>query len=255
MSYSMIAAVARRTVGRRQQAPSTPGPVSLPAYWGFYGDSQTAGPETEPTAVSPPVIFEIIWGDSGYAAPTSVTIDGVGGRWLAATRTAYEADSYAGTPWIHVQESGNQNQDGQRTASEWGDTFQSFMQAIATDYPGALITYETAYSFEREADAYRNWTSYNVELYSRVATLAGLGVDVIVVDTDTNIKALVTELTYDVVCFPDNATDAYHYQGIGNLMIALTMFDALGYDVTALDLSGVNVLEAHKTAAIVVITG
>lgn len=231
------------------------GPIALPSYWGFYGDSQTAGRETEPTAVSPPVIFEIIWSDSGYTAPTSITTDGLGGRWLAATRTAYESDSYAGTPWIHVQESGNQNQDGQRTASEWGATFQAFMQTIATDYPGALITYETAYSFEREADAYRNWTSYNVELYSRVATLAGLGVDVIVVDTDTNIKALVTELTYDVVCFPDNDTNAYHYQGIGNLMVALTMFDALGYDVTALDLSGVNILAAHKTAAIGVITG
>jgi hypothetical protein len=129
------------------------------------------------------------------------------------------------------------------------------MEDVAADYPGALISYESAYSFEREADAYRDWTSYNVELIARIATLAGLGITVHLVDTDTNIKALVTELTYDVVCFPDGHANQFHYQGIGNFMIALTMFDALGYDVSTLDHSGINLDTGHKAAALAVITG
>lgn len=253
MFYTLMSSVARGSLNPAGHAHS--GPISLPAYRGYYGDSQTDGRETELTAKSPPTIFEIIAADSGIIVPASVIRDGFSGRSLAGSFAAYQGDSFAGNPMIWFQESGNQDLNGQRTAAEWGATFRSIMRAIHSAHPLALLLYETAYSFRRELIPGRNWDPYNDELRASVATLAGEGITVHIVESDANIKALVAELTYDVVCFPDTDVNAYHYQGVGNLMIALSGFDTLGYDVTTLDLSGVTVLEAHKAAAIWVITG
>ncbi|MCP4468998.1 MAG: hypothetical protein GY942_19425 [Aestuariibacter sp.] len=223
--------------------------------WGFYGDSELDGRETEPTAISPPTVFEIMWVDSGLGAPTSVIRDGASGESLLQHRGRYEADSFAGTPWIHTQESGQQFLTGQTTAAEWGATFQAFHEKIELDYPGSIKSHESAYSFRREAEAGRNWDPYNVELDSRIATLAASGITVIKVDGDTVIKALIEELGggdtgYNQVCFPDGHANQYHFQAPGNLMIALEMFRAFGYDVTLLNMDGINVSPIIKAACL-----
>lgn len=235
-------------------------PIALGTVWETRGDSQTDGRETETTAISPMTCFEIIYNDSGLGSTPSVTRDGVSGCSLLETNARYTAAGLAGLTWCHYQESGNQNKTGQTTASEWGATFQAFMEEVAADHPSAVLSYETAYSFgpDREAEPYRDWDDYNTELDSRIATLSGSGITVVKVDTDTNIKALITSLGasgYDTVCFPTTDPNAYHYQAPGNLMIALTMFDALGYNVSALDLSGINVSASIKTDCLTVITG
>lgn len=255
MSYFMMSAVSRRSIRHQQQVP--PSIITPPSRWIRLGDSQTGGRATEtPTAVSPIVALDNLWAENGFSpASPSTTTSGVSGRSLAGTRTSYEGMMITSTPWVHVQESGNQDLDGQRTAADFGATFQAFMEKIHTDWPDALITYETAFSFGREADAYRNWTSYNTELLARVATLASAGITVHVVDTDAHVKALQSILTPAAVWYQSGETNAYHYTGIGNFLIAMAMLQALGHNVATIahtsisDLSGVD-----KAAAIEVLT-
>lgn len=251
-------AVAHLRRFRPTQTPSpSPSPVELPSSWLHVGDSQAGGRETEPTAVNPFDIFRAIWIASGYDAPTDTDDHGQSGRGTPLSFTRALASDITGTPWVHMQDSGSQNIDGQRTASEWGASFQSGMESVNTQWPGALLSWETAYSFSdaRKAEPYRNWDTYNTELRARVTTLAGLGISVTIVESERNIIDLVAEIGYDTVCFPDDDPNAYHYQGIGNFIIALSMFEAFGYDVTALDHSGINLNSTHKSAAVAIVAG
>jgi len=242
----------------RSNAPS---PIILPSYWGHYGDSQTAGRESEATAKNPRTIFKTLW-DASYTPATYVdtsTNAGVSGRSLANTLTYClgRSANFAGTAWIHMQESGDQNNDGQRTASEFGTTFYDAWVDIAATYPGGLYSYETAHSFSpaRKAQPYRNWDTYNTEMRAQVAALALVGITVHIVETEARIDSLIAELGYDTVCFPDTAPNAYHYQGIGNFMVALTIFDTFNYNIAALDHSGINLNSTHKAAAVAIFTG
>lgn len=186
------------------------------------------------------------------------TSNGVSGRSLAGTLTHLLArPTFAGTAWIHVQESGDQNSNGQRTASEWGATFQQGWIDIEAKHPGCFKSYETAHSFSpaRKAQAYRNWDAYNTELRSRVTTLAGLGIDVKIVETEYYIDFMIAALGYDTVCFPDAHIDAYHYQGIGNFTVALAMFKRFGYNVATLDHSTINLNSSHKATAVSIVAG
>lgn len=249
MSVVVFGNVMRRLAGRTWN-----GPLQLPQYFGAYGDSQTAGRETEVTAKNHWTCFKIMW-EATFGAFTYVdenTNNGVSGRSLANTLTHLLGRSFAGTPWIHVQESGDQSSAGQATASAFGTTFYDGMVDIATQWPGCFISYETAYSFSdaRKAEPYRNWDTYNTELRAQIANLAGAGITVHLVESEQWILSLVAELGYDTVCFPDNHNDAYHYQGIGNFMIALAMFHAFGYDVSTLDHSGININSTHKATAV-----
>jgi hypothetical protein len=238
---------------RRLAGRTWAGPLQLPAYWGFFGDSQTDGRETETTAINHWTCFKIMW-EASYSAASidSHSLNGESGRGLAATITHLLSRSFAGTPWIHVQESGNQSTTGQTTAGAFGTTFYDGMVDINDQWPGCFISYETAYSFSdaRKAEPYRNWDTYNTELRAQIAALAGVGVTVHLVESEQWILALVAELGYNTVCFADGDANAYHYQGIGNFMIALAMFHAFGYDVSALDHSGINLNSTHKSTAV-----
>lgn len=242
--------------GPVQSQPPDPDPIVIPTRWGFYGDSQTGGRATEtPTAVNHQTAFRNIWDGSGLTAPLSTIQNGVSGRSLAGTRAEYEGNTYASTPWLHVQESGDQNEDGQRTASEFGATFQSFMEKLRTDHPSALITYETAFSFGREAESYRNWTNYNTEMLARVATLQAAGNTVHVVDTDKYIKLLqsASGVTPADVWYQNGDSNAYHFTGVGNFCIACAMFKTLGYDLDALTYSGVSINATMRTTAVQIV--
>lgn len=244
--------------GRATSNPP-PSPLTIPRYWGHYGDSQTAGREAEATAKNPKECFKRMWEAEGFSSilgNDTSTNAGVSGRSLAGTLTYLQGrPAFAGTAWIHIQESGDQNNDGQRTASEWGATFQQGWIDVETKHPGCFKSYETAHSFSpaRKAQAYRNWDAYNTELRSRVTTLAGLGIDVKIVETEYYIDFMIAALGYDTVCFPDSDINAYHYQGIGNFTIALAMFKRFNYDVTTLDHSTINLNASHKSTAVSIV--
>ena len=239
--------------GRTQAVQLPPSPTVLPSYWGFGGDSQTDGREAEATnAKSPIEAFHKIWIDSGFAAPTSLQKNGVSSRSLQETVNYIDGFTYGGTPWIHMQESGGQSDAGQTTSSEFGSTFQSGWQTLAGLNPGGLYTYETAYSFQRDAEPGRNWDAYNTEMRARVVTLAGLGIVVKIAETDANIKTLVTAIGYSNVCFASGG-NVYHYRGTGNLMVALGYFQMFNYSPASLVLTGIDV--PYKTECLAVIGG
>lgn len=250
------------------------GAIELPAYWGFYGDSHTAGRGDIPSSRSPSVVFRAIWDASGFDSPASVRVDGVGGRVLERTRLAFEGDSFADTPWIHAQESGDQDNDGQRTPTEFGDTFEYFWRAVDERYPGSIKTYETAHSFRRLDEQWRDWQttlnwqdwgylsreeaiSYNAEMLRRIAILAEDDILVIPVYTAEYIDALIARIPGGYPGIED--ADAYHYNGVGNFMIALAKFKALGYDVNQLDFNAVAIHSdpatdaAYKNLCVVII--
>lgn len=240
--------VASNSAGSATSRTASSAPIALPANWSFYGDSQTQGPAALPCK-SHATAFQTIW-QANFASPSSVNIDGAGGTGLAYHRTRYEADSHTATEWTHVQESGGQDEVGQMTLTEFRATFIGFMEQIALESPNGIITYETAYSFEREATAGRDWNPWNVALREDIEALASREnpIHVILVDADAVIKRLVADLGYAVVNQTAGQTPVaytvaqapYHYTEVGNLAIALAMFKALNYDIRSLNLSSVT---------------
>lgn len=241
----------------RDRSGLPPGPLALPANWLFYGDSQTDGRAPIPGSVNPVVVFRTIWAASGFDAPARVRIDGGSSRSLAGTATALRNGRVSGAPWIHVQESGNQNQAGQRTPLEFGATFEAFWRAVDDRHSGALKTYETAHSFQRTGQAWRDWQttanwaqwgysseaeaiSYNAEMLRRIDILAADGIVVLPVYTAEYMDALIAQIPggYQSI---EAAGHPYHYNGVGNFMVALAMFKALQIDINSLEFSAVAI--------------
>ena len=153
--------------------------------------------------------------------------------------------SRSSASWVHFQESGCQRDD-EDTVTEFLTAFEAFVRAIALATPDAVITTETAYSFEAEHLACRDWTNYNIQMRARIASLASDGITVYLAEVDRNIKDLVTSKRVQLGTDPGQqavwgdapgADIGRHYTGLGNLMIALSIYDALGYDVDLLDMS------------------
>ena len=228
------------------QAP--PSPVDLGGLWMLLGDSQTDGRATGSTQ-SPVTALRAIW-DETETPPTNQHANGEGGRSLLETNQYYTGRAErTDRTFVYFQESGDQNNTGQTTAEEFGDTFDDFITEILSNTPNAVIVVETAFSFGREAEAFRNWTDYNTELAARVATWQGLGEAVYLSEVDRNIKALQILLTPTEVWFQAAEENAYHYKGTGNLMVALTLLDSLHYPMGDLDLSGILEPTAPQIAA------
>lgn len=264
--------------------PTPPSPVDLGTLWMFLGDSQTGGRATGTTKAHVEA-FCRIWQDTaalaalGPATPytgldSNPYRNGVGGRRLGGdnpaggtppTRVHYDGRTERLTrTWVHLQESGDQSASagvfsGQVTAEDFGDTFDAFVSAIIGNTPDAVISYETAFSFGREEEDNRDWTDWNTELRARVAAWADHPTtpkDIYIVETDANIKALQADIGAGNVWFQTGETNAYHFKNAGNLMVALSMYDALGYDVGDLVLTGIDqVSTEYKDACLAVITG
>lgn len=259
MFFMSQQAVCRKSYRAKSDVVITPpdppvDPPSLLLTRGAFGDSQTAGRATETNAENPINAFETMWADSGYES-TTLTRQGVSGRSLANTMAYCLGRTFSRTPWIHMQESGSQNSDGQRTASEFGDTFENGIININNRWPGTVFSYETAYSFSdaRKAQAFRNWDDYNTELRARVVNLQRQGITVTIVESEQYIEQLVAQIGYDVVCYADDIPNAYHYRGPGNFIIALAMYKSFGYDVMTLNHSNIAVNAAHKSAALAIV--
>lgn len=229
--------------------------------WMFFGDSETAGPADEsPTAVSQAVAFHNIWMGT-FDNNVSLTVEGIsGGASIQDTYDNYQqATGTVDATWINFQESGLHGPDsglqttsGQDTAEEFGDTFEAFIREIAHNSPRATISVETAFTFVSN-DPDRDWTEYNAELKRRVAALANDGITVYVAEVAADIEALIASVGRNEVI----QSDDLHYTGLGNLMVALSIYDALNYPVADLELALIadsDVAPSHKQAAIDVIT-
>lgn len=189
-----------------------PMPTNIGLIWNFFGDSETAGRATDtPSVLSPSIAFQTIWRATYPTAISSRYSNGVSGSSLLSTLNRYISRGLtrnSAVTWLHFQESGGQNSDGERTPEEFGNTFEQFVRTIRQQSKLAVISTETAYSFQRESTAYRNWTQYNVELKSRVAKLQSEGITVKVAEVDENIKTLVDRLGFSTVI----TTDGGHFR-------------------------------------------
>lgn len=253
--HSLNVLVAKDAVLSSEREGFTVTPISVGDSWFFFGDSETDGrADTEPTAISQAVAFSNVW-DATYGTAHTSTIFGEGGG-ITLLESYENYLSTAGTEsatWISIQESGQHSQPerGQETPEDFGDTFELFVRHIDANAPNAVITYETAFSFSPEVPE-RNWTEFNTELRERVNLLAAEGIDVRIAEVAANVDDLIALVgRYEVI-----QDDDAHYTGLGNLVVALSIYSALGYDVKALDLSYISdsdVTGANKAAAVSVV--
>lgn len=235
-------------------------PIVLPLYAGFFGDSNTAGRASSTLpAISPHQVFiDIYLASGGTAFAATPTINGASGRSLANTRIYLEGRTYAGNPWIHFEESGDQNADGQRTPLEYGATFEATCRSIYSRWPNALITAANAPNFGRAvSERYRDWEttyqwadwgygsegaaiSYNAEMIRRIDILAVDGIIVTPCYIAERANALAAVIPGGAATLYSD-TNPYHWSPVGRLIQALETFRALNWDVSALDLGVVTV--------------
>lgn len=245
-------------------------PIVLPLYAVIGGDSNTAGRGNSmyPTAVSPHQVFiDIYVASGGQAFAATPTINGSSGRSLADTATYVLGRTTAGNPWVHIEESGDQNANGQRTPLEYGATFEAFWRAAHARWPNALKTAANAPNFGRAiGEQWRDWEttsnwadwgyasegaaiSYNAEMIRRIDILAADGIEVIPFYVAERANALANVIPGGAATLYSD-TNPYHWSAVGRLIQALESFRALGYDVNTLDLDVVSVHTNPATDAV-----
>ena len=214
--------------------------------WIFLGDSETVGRANEIATKSQVDAFENIWNQT-FSTPPTVYVDGIGGRKLQGTFDEYGSIINRGNATlVHFQESGSQDST-QDTPEKFTAVFEEMVRAIVADSPFAVISVETAYSFEVESSTNRYWLHHNALMREKVAELKAEGINVYIAEVDRNIQELINQKRIDlgtdagqqIVWGDTNNSIARHYTGLGNLMVALSIYDALGYDVNQLDLTGI----------------
>lgn len=238
-----------------EQAPSLVDPGQNPV---FLGDSQTLG-RAYGEAISHASAWCWIWQNmraanriaigpaTPYATfPTNPYRNGESGRSLANTIAAYAVSELAtvraNATMVWVQESGNQNWDGQRTPAEFIATYLAFWRWIHSINPLAQKFYESAFSFGREVTNNtngRDWNLWNLALIEANATLALEGIIVHLVPTDAAVKALQIILTPAAVWYQDG-DDAYHYTPVGNTLVAVLGIKKMGITCIPADLAGIS---------------
>lgn len=253
MPFILSSGFSRGVAVARKPAPQAP--LALPDRQAWAGDSQTGGRASDtPTAVHPRAAFQNIWTENslGTIAFASGGVGwGVSGRSLQNTFAFLAGETLTGPLAFFIQESGDQNNDGQRSASEFAATLKAGIIALNTDYPGSVFLYETAFNFGRDAETWRNWDSYNAILSTAVSELASEeGIALHVAPVAAVIQELDTLIDPGLVWYQEGETNAYHYTGIGNFAVAMTHLRYQGHDIESLLHTSVELNEPHKAAAI-----
>ncbi len=214
--------------------------------WMFFGDSETAGRALEASTKSQVTAFSNIWNET-FSTSQSPFTNGVSGRKLQGTHDYYSSiEDRCNATLIHFQESGSQD-SSQDTPEKYVDVFESMVLSIVSESPYAVISTETAYSFEVESIQGRDWTQHNVLMREKIDELKNDGVVVYLAEVDRNIKELVAQKRKELgvvkgqesVWGDTGNSIGRHYTGLGNLMIALSIYDALGYKIDTLDLGDI----------------
>lgn len=244
-----------------QQPPQIAVPVNQ--YW--YGDSQINGRGYGSLTTSNVTAFRAFWSNFfSSSVNTSIPTGGVGGRGLQATINALlsvwnqqGSGIRPGPEWVHFVETGDQNQDGQRTATDYANTVEWAIRAIRAKSPNCLISTETPFSFGREGEQWRDWTTYKTAMLERIALLNTEGFNVRVVDNDGYINALEGIIPANQIWYPAGHTYAYHFTDVGNLMTAVGIWWTLGYDISQLNFASILaqgfVTQTHVDAILQVI--
>ena len=236
-------------------------PIMFPLSARINGDSNTAGRSSSTLpAVAPHIMLRDILVASGYTEYSVYSmsdLESLGGRSLAGTMTVAQANVGQPGAWIHVEESGGQDNTGQYTPLEFGDTFEAGWRAIHALNPTSIKSAANAPNFGRDPFMrYRDWQfrnqwsewgyaseaaaiSYNEEMLRRIDILALDGIDIIpifIAERGDELGALlpsVNDLYSD--------TNLYHWSAVGRLIQVLETFRCFGWDVNTLNLSTVTV--------------
>ncbi|PCJ62308.1 MAG: hypothetical protein COA79_04390 [Planctomycetota bacterium] len=208
---------------------------ALKELWLFIGDSETSGRAKGKKTKSQAITFGTIW-ESTYNKKPQLKKYGVGGCSLLDSYKRYtKLSNKSSAVLINLQESGNQDKKGQKTIEEFANTFAEVIEKISKESPNAQITYETAYSFNRESKKGRNWNPYNHAIREEVKKLNKKRIKIRLAETDNYIKKLVKKIGAKKVLTDDGG----HFTSTGNLMVALTIFKTLGISLDSLNLSGI----------------
>lgn len=230
-------------------ARNTSSPPNLGGLWGALGDSHNFGYGSS-TCLTPFHAFCRIWQTKVLPGPTnpytnirtgSVYQNGESGRSLGSTYQHYSGWSgRTNRTFLCFQESGDQAEDGQRTAAQFGSTWDGFVDAIGSNTGSCTILYETAYNFGRDATANRNWATYNDLLRERIAA-RNLPNRIFLCETDRDIKLLGSAIGTNNVYWQSAEANPYHFKSVGNLQIALGYFKAMRYNnITLADLADIG---------------
>lgn len=227
-----------------QQVVAQPSQITLPNSRLWVGDSQLLGAAPGTLTHNSVVAFNALWGTL-TGVSHSDTISAVGGKGLADHRIRHEAiwgatgAPRSGPEWVHFVETGGQDEVGQFTPTQYGDTLESYVRWINTRSPNCLKSTETPTSYGRFGVAYRDWTLYAAELLHRVSVLAADGITLHVVDTNSYVLNLEEKLGYGNVWYLPPADEQYHFKDIGNLMIAIGKLWTFGYDLSLVNFSAI----------------
>jgi hypothetical protein len=231
-------------------------PVFIGILWMGVGDSEMDGrtPDSNNPCHTPMDAFRNVLNENEGAGVSSWTKVALGGAILAEHHTRYLASGSRGTrTWVYSQESGEQS-GSQATAAGFKADFKAYIIAVRANSPSAVISFETANSFNREAEGDRNWTSYNVVLREAIAELqAEEGITVYLSEADATIELLEAALTPADVWYqnPDVRGPYAHYTPLGNFALALSKCIALGRDPRTMTFASItDVTTPHKTAAV-----
>lgn len=85
-------------------------------------------------------------------------------------------------------------------------------------------------------------------LAASIATLASSGITVKVADVNASITWASAQLGDSVVWYQAGDVNEFHYTEVGNLMVAMTVWDALGYNVSTLDYSSITDVSTETIA-------
>lgn len=252
--------------------PPPASPYPLPTDAKINGDSNTGGRPSSmfPTSESPHALMGRILVQSGYtqystyASPSDV--DSQGGRTIANTMIAAVNDPGGAGSWIHVEESGDQNKDGQRTPEEFGDTFEAGWRSIYAVNPTGYFTTAQAPNYGRTPGArWYDWSTkaqwpywgvaseevaiaYNDEMLRRIDILALDGIIVRPIffkAREDEAAALLPNGYTDLY----SDTNPYHWSACGRLLEVMEKLRCLGYDCNTLDFSTVSVHTDSTTSS------
>lgn len=262
-----------RSKGRVRTKPRLRKAAAIGLLWMICGDSQTEGRVPgDGTSDNPGTAFRHIYNENFGTNVTTFTNLGQGGSSLNETTGRYNLSSArTNRTWVHSQESGAQDGDSgsQNTAAKFKAVFKTHIRAIFANTPGAVISYETPFSFGREGEGegVRNWNlTYEIALREAIEELLREeGIRVYLAEVRRNIEALQAyneggiDLTGADVVWYDNAEPNSaiwaHYTALGNFMVALSMFVGLGHDPTDFTFTSITDVTAdEKTACLAIIS-
>ena len=234
--------------------------VSLPTLRWFFGDSQINGHGAGSLTVNNWIAFNTMYNTLSLGVTPDNRDFGQGGRGLLGHRTAHEGQwgatgALRTTPeWVHWVETGGQDEPGQTTLTDFGNTLESYMRWIASRSQNVIISTETQFSFGRESESGRDWWPHIQVLRDKAYILSLEGINLRIVENNAYILALQNRLGPSTVWYQAGHPSEFHFTDVGNVMTGLGMLYTFGHNVEAINFDSIiaqgYVTSAHITACL-----